>query len=158
MQEIEYENSMSAAETACFEALCTRLGFTAGKNAFLGVNAGVPDCMVFDIGSNYTGDLNAFRAPCAHFRAQADFYNRDRAALQRLVMRLRHLFPVDHDADKLGLRDDSPVIQFRLCVETSNPTALKTTEVPTGRDATPVPTWTMSAVFDVVFATPYQTE
>lgn len=154
MKESPYEQSLADAEAACFRALCAATGFAPGRNAYLGVNPGNPDCLVFDIGSSQTGDLNAFRAPVAHFRAQADVCSRDRAALQRLVMRIRRLLPTDEEHDPLALRESSCVLQFRLAPEAGNPSALRTAEIATGRDERPVPTWSASAVFDVVFLTP----
>ncbi len=154
MTEVPYEQSLANAEAACFRALCAATGFAPGKNAYLGVNPGNPDCLVFDAGASQTAALNAFAATVAHFRAQADFYARDRAALQRLVMRVRRLLPTDEEADPLSIREGSCVVQFRLAPEAGNPSALKTAEVQTARDERPVPTWTASAVFDLVFLTP----
>ena len=154
MTEVPYEQSLADAEAACFRALCTATGFTPGRNAYLGVNPGNPDCLVFDAGAAQSAALNAFSSPVAHFRAQADFYSRDRAALQRLVMRIRRLLPTNEESDPLSIRENSCVLQFRLALESGNPSALKTAEIQTARDATPIPTWTTSAVFDLVFLTP----
>lgn len=147
-----YEESLTNAETVCFEYLCEKLGVPASE-AFIGVNPGRADCIVFDIGASYTADLNAFRAPCAHFRAQMDLYRRDRAMLQRLIMRTRLFAPVDEEHDPDGLRERGNVLQFRLAVEAGNPSAIKTVDIDLGTDQKKLPTWTATIDFDVVFLT-----
>lgn len=147
-----YEESLTRAEAVCFGYLCEKLGLDQSA-AFIGVNPGRADCMVFDIGQSYTADLNAFRSPCAHFRAQMDLYSRDRTKLQQLIMRARRFFPVDEEHDPDGLRDRGNVLQFRLAVEAGNPSAIKTVDIDLGTDQKKLPTWTATVDFDVVFLT-----
>ena len=152
MKPCSYEESMTNAERICFDFLAEKLGLQPSQ-AFLGVNPGRADCMVFDIGANYTADLNTFRAPCAHFRAQMDIYSRDRAMLQKLIMRTRSLAPIDENHDPDGLRERGNVLQLRIAVESNNPSAAKTVEIDLGTDKKKLTTWTASVDFDVVFLT-----
>lgn len=147
-----YEESLTNAETVCFEYLREKLDIPASE-AFIGVNPGRADCMVFDIGQSYTADLNAFRASCAHFRGQMDLYSRDRTKLQHLIMRARKFAPVNEEHDPDGLRERGNVLQLRLAVEAGNPSAIKTVDIELGTDQKKLPTWTATVDFDVVFLT-----
>lgn len=147
-----YEESLSLAEETCFAYLREKLGLDPSA-AFIGVNPGRADCMVFDIGQSGTADLNAFRAPCAHFRAQMDLYSRDRALLQRLLMRTRRFAPVDERSDPDGLTGRGNVLQFRLAVEAGNPSAIRTVDLDIGTDQKRLTAWTATVTFDVVFLT-----
>lgn len=152
MNPCEYEDSLTNAEKICFDYLVEKLGLDPSA-AFYGVNPGRADCMVFDIGASYTGDLNAFRAPCAHFRAQMDLYCRDRTMLQKLIMRTRRFAPVDENHDPDGLRERGNVLQLRLAADAGNPSAAKTVDIELGTDKKKRTTWTATVDFDVVFLT-----
>lgn len=152
MKECSYEESLTLAEEVCAGYIAEKLGLP-DHAFFLGVNPGNADCAVFDIGQSYTGDLNTFLSPCAHFRAQLDLYSRDRAALQRLIMRCRRFMPIDADHDPDGLLERGNVIQLRLSAEAANPSAIKTVEIELATDQKKLAAWTVTVSFDVVFLT-----
>lgn len=152
MKECSYEESLTLAEEVCAGYIAEKLGLP-DHALFLGVNPGNADCAVFDIGQSYTGDLNTFQSPCAHFRAQLDLYSRDRAALQRLIMRCRRFMPIDADHDPDGLLERGNVIQLRLSAEAANPSAIKTVELEISTDQKKLAAWTVTVSFDVVFLT-----
>ena len=152
MKECSYEESLTFAEEICAGYIAEKLGIP-DHAFFLGVNPGNADCAVFDIGQNYTGDLITFLAPCAHFRAQLDLYSRDRAELQKLIMRCRRFMPIDAEHDPDGLVERGNVIQLRLSPEAANPSAIKTVELEISTDQKKIAAWTVTVTFDVVFLT-----
>ena len=152
MKECSYEESLTFAEEICAGYIAEKLGIP-DHAFFLGVNPGNADCAVFDIGQNYTGDLNTFLAPCAHFRAQLDLYSRDRAELQKLIMRCRRFMPIDAEHDPDGLLERGNVIQLRLSPEAANPSAIKTVELEISTDQKKIAAGTVTVTFDVVFLT-----
>lgn len=152
MKECSYEESLTFAEEVSAGYIAEKLGIP-DHAFFLGVNPGNADCAVFDIGQNYTGDLNTFLAPCAHFRAQLDLYSRDRAELQKLIMRCRRFMPIDAEHDPDGLLERGNVIQLRLSPEAANPSAIKTVELEISTDQKKIAAWTVTVTFDVVFLT-----
>ena len=152
MKECSYEESLTFAEEICAGYIAEKLGIP-DHAFFLGVNPGNADCAVFDIGQNYTGDLNTFHSPCAHFRAQLDLYSRDRAELQKLIMRCRRFMPIDAEHDPDGLLERGNVIQLRLSPEAANPSAIKTVELELSTDQKKLAAWTVTVTFDVVFLT-----
>ena len=152
MKECSYEESLTFAEEVSAGYIAEKLGIP-DHAFFLGVNPGNADCAVFDIGQNYTGDLNTFHSPCAHFRAQLDLYSRDRAELQKLIMRCRRFMPIDAEHDPDGLLERGNVIQLRLSPEAANPSAIKTVELELSTDQKKLAAWTVTVTFDVVFLT-----
>ena len=152
MKECSYEESLTLAEEVCAGYIAEKIGFP-NHAFFLGVNDGIAECAVFDIGQSYTGDLNTFQSPCAHFRAQLELYSRNRAELQRLIMRCRRFMPIDADHDPDGLLERGNVIQLRLSAEAANPSAIKTVEIELKTDKKKLPVWTVTVSFDVVFLT-----
>jgi len=146
------ENALTRAENACAGVLCDLLGLTPGVDFTVATSLGLPDCAVFDIGRLDSGEVAAFPSNAWHFRASADLYNRDRAALQRWIMLIldgmhigRNWF-ADHP-----LREDSNVANFQVTPEANAVSEIKTTTVSTSTNAQPVPTYTASVEFDVVF-------
>lgn len=152
MLEVPYDESMTAAENACFAHLCGKLGYTPGVNAFLGVNGGLADCIVFDVGMGYTGDLNTWRSGYAHMRAQLDIYSRSRVDLQKAIMRVMRSMPIDEN--DVELAEGSNVVNFRLAPDSGNPGAVKTIDLQIKTDRAPIPCYTATIMFDVVFACP----
>ena len=152
MKECSYEESLTLAEEVCAGYIAEKIGFP-NHAFFLGVNDGIAECAVFDIGQSYTGDLNTFQSPCAHFRAQLELYSRNRAELQRLIMRCRRFMPIDADHDPDGLLERGNVIQLRLSAEAANPSAIKTVEIELKTDKKKLTVWTVTVSFDVVFLT-----
>ena len=152
MKECSYEESLTLAEEVCAGYIAEKIGFP-NHAFFLGVNDGIAECAVFDIGQSYTGDLNTFQSPCAHFRAQLELYSRNRAELQRLIMRCRRFMPIDADHDPDGLLERGNVIQLRLSAEAANPSAIKTVEIELKTDKKKHTVWTVTVTFDVVFLT-----
>ncbi|MBR2919912.1 MAG: hypothetical protein IKC27_00965 [Kiritimatiellae bacterium] len=152
MKECSYEESLILAEEVCAGYIAEKLGLL-DHALFYGVNDGIADCAVFDIGQSYTGDLNTFQSPCAHFRAQLDLYSRNRAELQRLIMRCRRFMPIDANHDPDGLLERGNVIQLRLSAEAANPSAIKTVEIELKTDKKKLTVWTVTVTFDLVFLT-----
>ena len=152
MKECSYEESLTLAEEVCAGYIAEKLGLL-DHAFFLGVNDGIAECAVFDIGQSYTGDLNTFQSPCAHFRAQLDLYSQNRAGLQKLIMRCRRFMPIDADHDPDGLLERGNVIQLRLSAEAANPSAIKTVEIELKTDKKKLTVWTVTVTFDVVFLT-----
>ena len=152
MKECSYEESLTLAEEICAGYIAEKLGLP-DHAFFLGVNDGIAECAVFDIGQSYTGDLNTFQSPCAHFRAQLGLYSQTRAELQRLIMRCRRFMPIDADHDPDGLLERGNVIQLRRSAEAANPSAIKTVELELKTDKKKLTVWTVTVTFDVVFLT-----
>lgn len=152
MKKCSYEESLTLAEEVCAGYIAEKLGLP-DHAFFLGVNDGLAECAVFDIGQSYTGDLNTFQSPCAHFRAQLDLYSQTRAKLQKLIMRCRRFMPIDADHDPDGLLERGNVIQLRLSAEAANPSAIKTVEIELRTDKKKLTVWTVTVYFDVVFLT-----
>lgn len=149
-----FERSLEEAERACFDALVTVLGLTAGKNAYIGLSDGNPDCMVFDIGYIQTGDMTAFKGTVFHFRASADFYSRNRQNLQRFLMRTVSVLPISPDnPDAQERLNGGNVVHFRIAPETQAVSDITTTTVKMGKDGKETPTFTATVSFDVVFVT-----
>ena len=114
----DVESAMTLAEEACFAFLSELLGYEPEKDSFISVRArGALDCMVFDIGGMATGDVATFRAEQYHWRGSADFYNRDRTLLQRVLMRLVERLPIAPQYEKAhALLDLSFVLQHGTCL------------------------------------------
>ena len=146
------ENSLTRAEDACARVLCDLLGLRPEVDFTVATSLGLPDCAVFDIGRLDSGEVAAFPSNAWHFRASVDLYNRDRAALQRWIMLIL-------DGMHIGrnwfaghpLREDSNVTNFQVAPEANAVSEIKTTAVSTSTNAKPVPTYTASVGFDVVF-------
>ena len=149
MKPCTFEDALSEAETACAEHIYQ----TTGMTVCVATNdRGLTDCAVFDIGRLDSGEVAAFPSNAWHFRASVDLYNRDRAALQRWIMLIlegmhigRNWFSGHH------LREDSNVTNFQVAPEANAVSEIKTTNVSTSTNAQPVPTYTASVEFDVVF-------
>ena len=148
----ETANALTRAENACARVLCELLGLRPGVNFTVATSLGLPDCAVFDIGHLSSGEVAAFPSNAWHFRANADLYNRDRAELQRWIMLIldgmhigRNWF-ADHP-----LREDTNVANFQVAPDENAVSGIKTATVSTSTNAQPVPTYTASVEFDVVF-------
>lgn len=149
MKEVPFEESLTAAEIACKNALHSLFDRVESKRA---TNPGMPDCNVFDIGYVATGDTLTFPSSAYHFRAALDLYRRDRTELQRAIMRILATLPINEDNNiEANLRETSNVVHFRVAPETNAVTAITTTNVNPDKDAKPIPTYTVTVSFDVVF-------
>ena len=146
------ENALTEAENACARVLCDLLGLTPGVDFTVATSLGLPDCAVFDIGRLDTGEVAAFPSNAWHFRASADLYNRDRAALQRWIMRILDAMHIGRNwFASHPLREDTNVANFQVAPEANAVSEIKTATVSTSTNAQPVPTYTASVAFDVVF-------
>lgn len=154
MKTYDFEESMTAAEEACFNHICGKLAMKPRVNAYISINPGNPDCIVFDIGGGYTGDLNTWPANYMHMRAKMDIYARSRQQVQRTIMRTVRAFPTLPQNNGDFLVEDSNVVQMRLAPDSGNPSEITTTAVETGNDKAPVPCFVATISFDVVFACP----
>ena len=149
-----FETALEEAELACFEFLCDALGMKQeDRTAFVGVRgAGGVDCMVFDIGHLQTGDSTCFPAGVYHWRASADFFDRDRSRLQRTLMRLLGELPIGHDwRCSHAVRRDSCVRQFRIAPETNAVSDITTQSIEPRKGAANVDVFAATVQFDVVF-------
>lgn len=148
-----FETALTEAETACFAFLNEVLGLKQGETSFISVRGrGALDCMVFDVGFMQTGDVATFKARNYHWRASAEFYARDRRALQVTIMRLLGGFPVAAQYEREHpLLKDSCVVHFRIAPETNAISTISTQEVETAAGAKKVPAFTCTVQFDVVF-------
>lgn len=145
----DFENSMTEAEAACFQCLCELLGYEPQVNAFISCRArGALDCMVFDIGGMESGDVTTFKAKNYHWRGSADFYSRDRAALQRILMRLVQRFPIAPSERLL----DSNVRHFRIAPEKNGVGAISTQEIETYAGGAKTAVFCSTVQFDIVFS------
>lgn len=151
MNPYDYEGSLEQAEAACFDKIAATLELTAGKTATVAISNGLPDAAVFDIGSLGTGETSPFPASVLYFRASLDLFNRDRATLQRWIMRLVRAFPTNdrHHADDPA-REDANVICFRIAAEAGAVSRIAPTTVQSSNSGE-VPTWTCRVLMDVVF-------
>jgi len=149
MKECDFADALTEAEKAC--ALCCK-GMFDGVKTYRATNPGDPDCNVFDIGYLATGECATFDATAYHWRGQLDLYRRDRTALQRDIMRILAALPVNADnRAEADLRETSNVLQFRVAPETKGVSEIVTANVNPDKDAKPIPTYTASVTFDIVF-------
>lgn len=148
-----FETSLTEAERACHAFLTEVLEMESGVDSFISTRGrGGIDCMVFDIGKMQTGDVAAFRATNYHWRATAEFYNRDRAELQKAVMRLLERFPVAPQFEaNHPLLADTNVVCFRIAPETEAVSAISTQEIEPQKGAAKIPVYVCVVQFDVVF-------
>lgn len=151
MNPYDYEGSLEQAEAACFDKIAAALELTPGKTATVAISNGLPDAAVFDIGSLGTGETSPFPASALYFRATIDLFNRDRATLQRWIMRLVRAFPVNrwYHADDPA-REDANVVHFRIAAEAGAVSRIEPTTVQSSNSGE-VPTWTCRVRMDVVF-------
>ena len=147
----DYEGSLEQAEYACFQELTNLLELQEGISATIGFPLGFPDSMTWRIAALGAGDTMTFPASAHYFRGRLDLYNRDRAALQRWIMRLVSHFPVHHAYNSDNpTRADANIVHFRISPERNAIGDITTTTVETSNSG-PVPTWTVAILFDVVF-------
>ena len=136
-----YEGSMEAAETAAFEALCGALGLARGASAHRGANPDKVDVLAFSTGEARSGDvLLARRARRFHFGAWAQLWFRDRAELQKLIMRAIGGTPFAAGGN---------VIDFRL--SQNGVGAVTPTQIDVAAEHKAVPCFTVTLDFDLVF-------
>lgn len=152
---IEFDDSLTAAEVACYALLCERLGLSPGENAFVSIRGeNAADCIVFDIGHLQSGESMAFEADQLHFRASAEIYGRSRATVQKTIMRMVRSFPIGGQfAPGHHIREDSNVLEFRVAAEQKSIGPVTTQEVQLKTGGPKVPLFAATVLFDVVFAT-----
>lgn len=149
----DYERSMGQAEYACFAELVDILGLQSGVTASIGSPLGKPDSMTWKIAELATGATTTFPAPAHHFFGRLDLFNRDRAMLQRWIMRLMMAFPANHAYNRdNAVRKAANVVHFRISPERGAVGDIRATTVEASNTG-PVPTWMATVLFDVVFVT-----
>lgn len=148
MKTITFEESLTEAEKTCTEAI--REAFGVKYKTFRSTNGGNPDCQVFDIGYLNIGENTTFPSAAYCFRAQLDLYRRDREALQRAIMSLLSMFPRNQSYNSTAL-EGTNVLCFRITPEPRAITEITTTDVSQTKDANPIPCYTATVSFDVVF-------
>lgn len=149
-----FEESMEKAERDCFDKICEVLGLQEGRSAFLSVNGGEANCVVFDIGSPESGEVLAFPARQFHWRGQLDCYNVKRRQIQKWLMRLVAAMPISAipgQGTSEKMPEGSNVVHFRIApladaIKTITTTTLKYGAGDKGREV-----FTSSVVFDIVF-------
>lgn len=148
MKPCTFDESLTLAEVACAQ----HINKVTGMTVRVAVNKGDPDCAVFDIGYLATGEHMTYSASAYHFRAKLDIYRRTRDEVQRAIMRLLDSFPINADTNAdADLRENSNVITFRMSPQTQGISETTTCDVQQVKDAKPIPCWTATALFDVVF-------
>ena len=149
MKPCTFDESLMLAEIACAQ----HVHKTTGMTVCVGTNKdGRTDCAVFDIGYLQTGEHATFKASAYHFRAKLDIYRRARKDVQLAIMRLLQSFPINADVNAMDdLRENSNVINFRLSPQTQGISEITTCNVQQVKDAKPIPCFTATALFDVVF-------
>lgn len=146
------ENALTQAEDACARVLCELLGLRPGVTFTVATSTGLPDCAVFDIGRLASGEVAAFPSNAWHFRASVDLYNRNRAELQRWIMLILDGMHIGRNwFAEHSLREDTNVANFQVAAEDNGVSEITTTAVSASTNAQPVPTYTASVAFDVVF-------
>lgn len=146
-----FDESLTQAETACFALVCEVLGLRPNVDATIPTHRlSLPDGAVFDIGSLQTAELAAFPSDVYHFRATLDIRNRDRAKLQRWIMRLLGAMHVGRNyMEGHPMRAETNVADFRIAPEQGCISKIELTTVPGGERE--IPTFTCTVMFDVVF-------
>lgn len=148
----KHEDALFNAERDCLLKLCEILGVHEGRDAFISVNKGLADCVVFDIGSPETGDVFAFPANTYHWRGKLDIYNRDRKSVQRSLMRLVAALPTKSSQGTAEMMPpNSNVSQFRLAPIPQAVSEITTAELKVGNSEKTLATFTASATFDIIF-------
>lgn len=147
------EDALADAENQCLRKLGETLALRPGDGIFCALQPGRTDCAVFDVGYLYTGDQAGYPANVFHFRAKLDLYSRDRAKLQRWLMRLFLTFPVGPSNSRSNeMMGEGPVINFRLAPESTGVGEISTIAVKQSADDPGRETFYCVAKFDVVFS------
>ena len=148
----QFEEAMFQAERDCFDKVCEILGLQEGKSAFLSVNKGMLDCVVFDIGYPETGDMMAFPSDVFHWRGQLDIYNRSRRQIQKWLMRLIAAMPIGtSQATDEQMPEGSNVQNFRIVPVTNSISDIVTTQLKYAAGDKGVEVYTSTIIFDIVF-------
>ena len=147
-----YDDAMTQAETACAERIAQILDLKIADDFTIGISDGQANGAVFDIGKINLAEMTTFNSPTHCFRASLNLFHRDRATLQRWIMRLIHALPVNHAYHwDDPLREDTNVAQLRIVPDSSSIGKVVPTQVTPKIGGAPVPTWTCEIGFDVVF-------
>ena len=149
----DFDSALTRAEEACFDLLNELMGFETQVDSFISCRGrGAVDCMVFDIGGMQSGHVVTFKAHAYHWRAVAEFYNRDRGALQRAIMKLLRVLPVAPQYERNHpLLKDTNVVHFRIAPEQEGIGAISTQDIEPVKGAQKIPVFVCTVKFDVVF-------
>ena len=146
------ETALEDAERQSFDKICEVLGLRAGVNAAIGLQPGLSDCAVWDIGYLYTGDQVGFPADTWHFRGKLELYNRSRAAIQRWLMRLMLAFPIAPTQGRSNiLAEEGNVVVLRIAPENGAVGEIGTIQVKQNERDAGRETFYCVASFDIVF-------
>lgn len=146
-----FDESLTQAETVCFALVCEVLGLSPNVDATIPTHRlSMPDGAVFDIGILQTAELAAFPSDAYHFRATLELRNRDRAKLQRWIMRLLGTMHVGRNyMNGHPMRSETNVSDFRIAPDQGCVSAIETTTVRGGEKD--IATFSCTVAFDVVF-------
>lgn len=148
----DIDTALTRAEQSCFDKVCELLGVQAGKNAFISVNGGTTDCVVFDIGYPETGEVLGFPAEHFHFRGTLEMYNRSRKQLQKWTMRLMTAMPIaTTQSTNEKMPDNTNVTGFRIAPITGAIAPISTTQLKYAAGDKGIETFTTTVTFDILF-------
>ncbi len=151
MKVYDFERSMAQAEEACLRRVANLFGLAPGRDATVGISNGLPDAVVFDIGQIQLGETSTFNTNAVCFSATLTLFNRDRAMLQRWLMRLIGSLPINDDyRPDDTVRGDSNIAHFRINPSSGAISRITATNVQSSNSGD-VPTWTCEVQMDVVF-------
>lgn len=146
MKEVEFTDALTEAEKACTAKVKGLFRHPTHRC----LNPGVPDCQVFDIGYLYTGDNATFDSASYHWRGTLELYRRDRTEMQRDIMKILEALPCNADYHQDGM-DGTNVLCFRVAPETRSVSEITTANINPNKDESPIPCFTCTVAFDVVF-------
>lgn len=146
-----YEESLTQAEDACARRIFEVLDVPYGQTGNVGASRGRTEEAVFAVGELGDGSTVDFPAAGHYFRARLRLHARDRAQVQRWIMRLVETFPVGHDASADDwLREETNVCVLRISPQVGAVSAVEPDNV-TPPNSVAVPVWAATVLFDVVF-------
>lgn len=154
-----YLDAITDAERTCFDRIVEALGLRPGANAAIGLQPGLADCVVWDIGYLYTGDQAGFPADTFHFRGKLELYSRTRRQVQRWNSALLQTFPVGSTQARRGQpAPGGNVVVLRIAPENGGVGEIATITVKQAEKDAGRETFYCVANFDVVFKTKIQEE
>lgn len=147
-----YEEAMTQAEAACTAYLAGILELEVGKDMTIGIDNGQDHGGVFDIGQISVGATTTFNAGAMAYSATLKVYHRDRAQLQKWIMRLIHALPTNGQYSKASpLREQSGVCQLRIVPDSGSIGKLVPATVNVKASGKDLSVWSCLVKFDVVF-------
>lgn len=146
------EDALIEAEKICHAKVCEILGLQSGVDCFISTNPGKTDCAIFDIGFLWTGDQAGWPSQVYHFRAKLDLYSRNRAKVQRWLMRLLLAMPISPWQGQSNELDQTTTVRtFRIAPESNGVGEITTTELKEAANVNGVEVFTAGVNFDIIF-------